>query len=446
MAFILTVLLSISSVDGQEMVRHRSDGSGLLLMDPRGNKPANINDPIPYTLYHRPDPCVNDQAEEADYYYFNENEGWEYQYTVQREMSPWNTVVRELTYDRDEHKVIALKTFRYDDHQRLTYIATSAPDSDGILRESARHFLDYEQVSGILLNDSLLVLRNGQWEKEKVIHTSLSMDQDLHVSSCVREFFASPYQYDPVIYRFHYENGKLSSIEQSKLEPNTGMESPSYRYDGFDYKDASLNRLSYYRSAFSDGWTWTAYRTDRFEQIHPKEEVFTGTILLANEQYSAHKNRMIKDDNGNVTRLIQTAFDSKRNEWDTLSDVRFLIEYMEDGKTPLVVSSIYRTIDGQQTPSMKVTYRSKSTGDVSVNQFVVYPNPASGRVLVHWDEPVNTASAIEVFDGAGKIVLESKINSDNLHRSEFDVSSLKPGNYTVKLSSSSRTAPLIVVH
>jgi len=66
------------------------------------------------------------------------------------------------------------------------------------------------------------------------------------------------------------------------------------------------------------------------------------------------------------------------------------------------------------------------------NQFVVYPNPTDGDLLIEFDQE-NTAIQLKVFDLGGKLVIEKSIEAGK--EIELDLNGLQNGTYILDISS-----------
>jgi hypothetical protein len=63
----------------------------------------------------------------------------------------------------------------------------------------------------------------------------------------------------------------------------------------------------------------------------------------------------------------------------------------------------------------------------------VYPNPANGRVLVHWDRHGPSPTQWQLLDNTGAIVLVGPAPDNGPWRMALDVSDLPPGMYMLRL-------------
>ncbi|MBE0640902.1 MAG: T9SS type A sorting domain-containing protein, partial [Bacteroidales bacterium] len=79
------------------------------------------------------------------------------------------------------------------------------------------------------------------------------------------------------------------------------------------------------------------------------------------------------------------------------------------------------------TTSVTSTYESSS-------EINVYPNPARDivNIVMNMDEP---AVDLQIVDATGRIIRSSMIQGSGLQTQSFDVSSLKPGFYLVRIVS-----------
>jgi len=66
----------------------------------------------------------------------------------------------------------------------------------------------------------------------------------------------------------------------------------------------------------------------------------------------------------------------------------------------------------------------------------VYPNPAVGSTTVEVLSSNNEEMAIEVYDLEGRILIQKNMMAiEGLNQVDLDVSTLKPGIYTIKAGS-----------
>ncbi|MEP2936701.1 MAG: T9SS type A sorting domain-containing protein [Gilvibacter sp.] len=72
-----------------------------------------------------------------------------------------------------------------------------------------------------------------------------------------------------------------------------------------------------------------------------------------------------------------------------------------------------------------------STDEVTLDQFVMYPNPANDYFTLSWD-PINRITAVEVYDFSGKRLINLPIDAFDSEQT-IDVSSLSRGIYLVRV-------------
>ena len=72
------------------------------------------------------------------------------------------------------------------------------------------------------------------------------------------------------------------------------------------------------------------------------------------------------------------------------------------------------------------------TKSISINSgFFIYPNPATGKIIVASDNTLNEESFVSIFDIKGQQVIQH--NFQNHKRIEIDVSNLPKGVYLMKI-------------
>ncbi len=72
-----------------------------------------------------------------------------------------------------------------------------------------------------------------------------------------------------------------------------------------------------------------------------------------------------------------------------------------------------------------------STNDVSLDSFVMYPNPANGYFTLSWDLQ-NRIAAVEVYDISGKQLIAMPLQDASTEQT-IDVSALSPGIYLIRV-------------
>ncbi|GAA0894773.1 hypothetical protein GCM10009122_44540 [Fulvivirga kasyanovii] len=74
------------------------------------------------------------------------------------------------------------------------------------------------------------------------------------------------------------------------------------------------------------------------------------------------------------------------------------------------------------------TQKTPETEETNAFEFKLYPNPVASELKLHL--PAGTSDQVKVFNNIGQVVLQTKVVNNTI-----DVSSLKPGQYTLQLGS-----------
>ena len=74
-------------------------------------------------------------------------------------------------------------------------------------------------------------------------------------------------------------------------------------------------------------------------------------------------------------------------------------------------------------------------GSLPTNNMYVYPNPNNGRFQIRFDNQINEAATVYIWNSIGQIVYTSKINTGAIPYSRIDVNlnNMAGGMYVVKL-------------
>ncbi|MCH7534688.1 MAG: T9SS type A sorting domain-containing protein [Bacteroidetes bacterium] len=123
------------------------------------------------------------------------------------------------------------------------------------------------------------------------------------------------------------------------------------------------------------------------------------------------------------------------NETDTLDEV-----YLIGSPSALSVISSDGYISG--TPSGNTVYKFEK-GPVGINNngpinslFNIYPNPASERITIYYNNINNEVTDIKIFNLVGDLVHQTT-QAPNFNNTILDLSHFSPGSYYVKISNSS---------
>jgi hypothetical protein len=416
----------------------RSAEDGVLRFDPRGDRPAAINLPVPYRRWETPISCVQDHASIADYYYWSGKDGWAYRYSSRREFDKTGRLKSESHFNRESRQTIASFDYQYDNEGRMLMAIRSTSEDH---REQEYYTYD---ATGILLKDSLAVLEGENWKTASMRWWKLYRDEEGRLLTVTASSYEGVARNKDVISRLEYREDRLISITESVFAAGFSGLSPVFKYSclSIDQKDFA----PFTSSLYEDG-RWVIFRRDRSEKNGALES-FLGEIVEPKDDRGAHLNELESDANGNLVRMSQLSYSNRYARWDTVADVRYAIEYGPDGKTPSTVVTSYRDSSGNTMNSVKVVYDLPAETSSNLNTLLVYPNPSSGSFRVDWKTEAVSAIRIELLDEAGRLVTERNFKDLSAGSETFDLNGLPSGNYSVRLvtASGAQTVPLVIAH
>lgn len=417
-----TAVAQIPFIQYEESTGHR-------LIDPRGDRPAGINNPLPY--YCPPSvPAVHDQAREADYYYWEENSGWVFHHRVIRERDSEGSVQYESILGSDVQSPTRQRTFLYSPQNKLTGMATYLNGESQRSSALEEYVREVDPANGLVINERRKTTSHGS-EHEFIRHVEPAFDREGQLVQLNSYSRFDTVSYEPVQYSFEYDGSILKSMIQYSFEKETGRFNPAFRYDQFGFVEQYP--ISYRTSAFdTGGWRVlqkdTAYATGVYER-------YFRTVWLdeGNKQVTC---RLTYDEKGNLIRMEQTGLNDE-----TISDIQLNITYAPGGQEPLEVISSYLDSSGIEQPSIKVIYRNLSSEETTGT--VLYPNPA--RSFVQWRSGKTSSDACnyQITDPMGKSIRKGTAQKQPSGNFLLNIEDLPVGNYLLQLNDSSRSDALL---
>ncbi len=85
-----------------------------------------------------------------------------------------------------------------------------------------------------------------------------------------------------------------------------------------------------------------------------------------------------------------------------------------------------------------VTYILATNSNFSNFDFLIYPNPSAGKIMISIPEFKNTKAKIEVFDLLGRTTFSEEPSSIGSSELKIDLSTLSKGNYILKVSNNNQ--------
>ncbi|MFM7727382.1 MAG: hypothetical protein ACKO7B_11810, partial [Flavobacteriales bacterium] len=122
-------LFIVGTTSAQAPLLSRS--SDFLRVDPRGDAPSWINDPLPF-ISHPARACVNEYQPVADYYRWGDVAGWVLEKTVVREYSEEHQLMREFQRHHDGPIITSETVFSFDRLGRMLSSSKIDKDASGV--------------------------------------------------------------------------------------------------------------------------------------------------------------------------------------------------------------------------------------------------------------------------------------------------------------------------
>lgn len=405
------------------------ESTGHRLIDPRGDRPAGINNPLPY--YCPPSvPAVHDQAREADYYYWEENSGWVFHHRVIRERDSEGSVQYESILGSDVQSPTRQRTFLYAPQNKIIGMATYLTGESQRTSALEEYTREVDPANGLVINERRKTTSQGS-QHEFIRHVEPAFNREGQLVQLNSYSRFDTVSYEPVQYSFEYDGSILKSMIQYSFEKETGRFAPAFRYDQFDFVEQYP--IGYQTSVFDTGG-WRVLQKDTTFAIGVFERIFQ-TVWLdeGNKQVTC---RLTFDENGNLIRMGQTGLNDE-----SISDIQLKITYAPGSQEPLEVISSYLDSAGIEQPSIKVIYRNRASEEISGT--VLYPNPA--RSFIQWQSEKTTVEecTYEITDPLGKSVRKGTVRIQSSGNFLLNIEDLSAGNYLLQLNDSSRSDALL---
>ncbi len=115
------------------------------------------------------------------------------------------------------------------------------------------------------------------------------------------------------------------------------------------------------------------------------------------------------------------------------------VTFESDGTSTYIILVEGFDVDEAGDFTLQVTCETLSTSDFELNQLSMYPNPTNGVIYI--DSKVNI-DIVEVYNAAGQLVMNEKINSSN---QSINISTLQKGIYFAKAISKDASKTIKIV-
>lgn len=416
-------LFIVGTTSAQAPLLSRS--SDFLRVDPRGDAPSWINDPLPF-ISHPARACVNEYQPVADYYRWGDVAGWVLEKTVVREYSEEHQLMREFQRHHDGPIITSETVFSFDRLGRMLSSSKIDKDASGVATITTK---ERSYSNGLCVKE---IVQENSGEGNNVISRMdniLSFDSKGSVTNIVSKNSLGEDTYNTVVYDLSYTDNRLSHILQSSLDAQTGRTEPICRYYVFkkgigEWEFAGLSTELY----GAEGWT--TYRKDSLIRDDRQEKVWKGFIMNHSSDVSGQVTKVSYDRNGNLTDFQQFDISDEKGQQDLIGHLHFEITYAHDQKTPLSIMSSYLRPDKSYANSLKVVFSSgKSIGSESI---AVFPNPATDHCTVMLQEEMEKGQSIDILDARGATVRSVSLEASQGRFHTFDTSMLTPGTYYVQ--------------
>ena len=214
-------------------------------------------------------------------------------------------------------------------------------------------------------------------------------------------------------------------------------ETTQYEYDTFGHinkmitiDDSILNignfkieRLYYYRSITALDSVILSYGSDGQPEVKRKTQYYYSNFV--NHEDSVYEFDV--DSTGNHTLL-----DKKYFEYDSLGNLIFESEWSYNS----IIQSFEKRYDKNYFYSYHSVNATEAVDNLN-NQFVVFPNPASGHLTVSCSQNSTSDSyRIEILNIQGQTILQQQIQQN---QSDIDLRGLAKGVYILRLYSNDKT-------
>ncbi len=171
---------------------------------------------------------------------------------------------------------------------------------------------------------------------------------------------------------------------------------------------------------------------------------------LSSTPTDSHFKNNVAGQNGSVLYHLESAMTVAGNTayangfWKSTDSTPFLPIH----STQFSVDSVYLDIQNSTFPDGEirgqvlddyVTYTLGTSTNFLNYDFIVYPNPSAGKIIISLPEFRNSNTKIEIFDLLGRTTFSEEYSSINSSELEIDLSTLSKGNYFLKVSNNDRS-------
>ena len=426
------LLTSVHAWSQQQLVR-RSASDNILRIDPRGNLPDNINDPLPF-IARTPRASVIEKEPVAIYFFADENGDWKQNHIEikQRNAQSGETTTLLLNdeFPKGYEKTIASSDSIGRPILSTTYTCTSSNWNPAFRRE-------WKYDGMLLQNKSEAVYLNNFWIISDSLSNEIIKDNLGNILRIISRGTTNGATITTTQYDFDYQKNQLTSITFSSLDELSGKRNPFYKYDEFVFGKKPWDLVSYSCSDFSTG-KWTKVNSISNSTNGNYSLHFLNSLLKLNNDISDIENIIDFDDKLNLKSFVQRQFIATKQQWDTAGCLRFNINYQHNSNSPKEIVTSYFA-DGAYHPSMKVVFAKEENETIGISTIGIYPNPVSDHAVLFWNSKLTGGGMLQLFNAKGELVQNDKISDLSFGMYTIATSGLTSGVYTVKLNHSDVT-------
>lgn len=431
---------TVSSTTAQHALLRKGISDDVFRIDPRGELPQYINDPLPFV--HRPArQSVVEQQSSARYYYADETGNWSLDHLEVRQMNPLNGDVTSLLINEAYPSGYEKSVSAFDSLGRTT--STLSYVLSGSSWVPSRWY-QWEYQGYLLKNEKFSVYENGDWIVIHSVDNEIELDNNGNPVSMISIGMENGTPSAVSRYDMEYINGKLHAITVSSVDGQKGTVHPYFRCDDLVATGNDWAFIHYVSKEFVDG-EWITIREDELTTNNPVEWVFNGVLLKGGDPSRVIQNKVVFDEKKNMTGFIQCESEFGSTQWDTTGSIHFDVRYDESGQPSEVVSNYW--LNGTTRASVKVVFGT-AEGSREGSVLGLYPNPVSRHVSIYWSEQLRGKGLAEVVDTNGKTVLTTTIDDLSNGVYSLNIEPLTTGVYTVRLNCDSGdwTNRLVIVN
>jgi hypothetical protein len=427
-------ILSLSiAASAQNVFIHHDETQNLLRIDPRGELPQYINDPLPF-IKRAARPCVIDDDGPAWYYYADEAGRWIPDHLELRVRDSITNTLTTVLINGTNSSGYEKISCTFDSLGRLTSELTyHLSGSTWVLSE--KHVLEYQ--GWILRSDTEYHYADNVRTTTHSLENEIEQDAKGNPVTIISRSIDQGEAATVNRYDVEYAVGIPVAITFSTYDNQMKLLTPVCRYDTFVWGKKPWDIISYSSHELVRN-EWQLMRRDIRSTTNDAKWEYKGILRNTNGTWKNIENRLTFDTQKNLSQFSQLESNEGATTSDTTGTIRLMITYAGTTSLPQEIVTAYFD-HGAYRPSVKVVYGNDGERNLPAMTLGVYPNPAARQATLYWPSYLSGSGLVEIFNEGGQRVSSTKIDDLAGGLFSMDIASLRNGSYTILLHNTSGT-------